>query len=70
MDKYGRLKADMTEPERDYYRSLCAFTPDELAVFNMRTSGKSIVETAIALGTSTSTVSRRTRRIREKMERV
>ena len=65
-----KFKADMTEAEKARYKSLCAFTEQELAVFEGRTSGKSIVEMSITLRVSTSTVSRRIRSIKSKMDRV
>lgn len=64
------LKSGFTEPECARFRSVCNFTPDELAVFDLRVRAKSIVEIACALNMSEATVSRRIRGIKDKINRI
>lgn len=59
-----------TEPECEHFRKMCNFTPEELAVFNMRVKGCSIVETYMALNMSEATANRRIKAIKKKMIRV
>ena len=62
--------AEFTARECDYFRAACNFTAQERAVFDLRVRGCSIVEIAMALHVSTSTVDRRVRAIKRKIERV
>lgn len=62
--------AEFTARECDYFRAACNFTAPERAVFDLRVRGCSIVEIAMALHISTSTVDRRVRAIKRKIERV
>lgn len=64
------IKTEFTGPECDKFRALCNFTPDELAVFNLRVQGKSIVEISMALSMSEATVYRRQQGIKSKIHRV
>ena len=62
--------AEFTARECDYFRAACNFTAQEQAVFDLRVRGCSIVEIAMALHVSASTVDRRVRAIKRKIERV
>lgn len=59
-----------TARECDYFRAACNFTAPERAVFDLRVRGCSIVEIAMALHISASTVDRRVRAVKRKIERV
>lgn len=61
---------EFTELECEYFRKACNFTQDELAVFNLRVKGRSIVEIYMALSMSEATVNRRIRAIKRKIIRV
>lgn len=61
---------EFTEPECEYFRKNCNFTPDEMAVFNLRVKGCSIVETYIKLNMSEATVNRRINAIKKKIIKV
>lgn len=61
---------EFTELECEYFRKNCNFTPDELAVFNLRVKGCSVVETYLELNMTESTVNRRIRDIKRKIVRV
>lgn len=65
----GKL-ADYTKPECDYLREVCNFTPEEMAVFDLRTKNRSIVQICFDLGMSDSTVTRRLRSIKRKIKKV
>ena len=62
--------SDFTVPELNHYRELCNFTEDELAVFNLKARGKSIVQISMELNISESQVSKLTSKINKKMVRV
>lgn len=62
--------AEFTARECDYFREACNFTAPERAVFDLRVRGCSIVEISMALHVSASTVDRRVRAIKRKIERV
>lgn len=62
--------AEFTARECDYFRAACNFTAPERAVFDLRVRGRSIVEISMALHVSASTVDRRVRAIKRKIERV
>lgn len=62
--------AEFTARECDYFRAACNFTAQERAVFDLRVRGCSIVEISMALHVSASTVDRRVRAIKRKIERV
>lgn len=64
-----RMK-EFTEPECEHFRRQCNFTPDEMAVFNLRVKDRSLVEISLALGMSEATVNRRIRDIKKKIVRV
>ena len=64
------LKSDLTEPECDRFRRKCNFTDDERAVFDLRVKGKSIVEISQRLNLSETTISRRLRNIKSKIQRL
>ena len=62
--------AEFTARECDYFRAACNFTAQERAVFDLRVRGCSIVEIAMELHVYVSTVDRRVRAIKRKIERV
>lgn len=62
--------AEFTARECDYFRASCNFTAPERAVFDLRVRGCSIVEIAMELHVSASTVDRRVRAVKRKIERV
>ena len=64
------IRNEFTEPECEWFRSVCNFTPDELAVFNLRVKDHSRIEIAMALKMSESTVDRRIRGIKKKIHRI
>lgn len=64
------IKTEFTEPECEYFRKMCNFTPEELEVFDLRVKAKSIIEIQIALNMSESTVNRRIRSIKNKIYKV
>ena len=61
---------EFTEPECEWFRKVCNFTPDELAVFNLRVKDHSRIEIAMQLRMSESTVDRRIRGIKRKIHKV
>lgn len=61
---------EFTEFECEYFRKACNFTPDELAVFNMRVKNVSIVAICDALGMSYTTVNRKISDLKKKIVRV
>ena len=64
------IRNEFTEPECEWFRKICNFTPDELAVFNLRVKDHSRIEIAMKLGMSESTVDRRIRGIKRKIHKV
>lgn len=64
------IKAEFTEPECEYFRRACNFTPDELAVFNLRVKANSRVEISMKLNMSESTVDRRIKNIKRKIYKI
>lgn len=62
--------AEFTARECDYFRAARNFTAPERAVFDLRVRGCSIVEIAMELHVSASTVDRRVRAVKRKIERV
>ena len=62
--------AEFTARECDYFQAACNFTAPERAVFDLRVRGCSIVEIAMELHVSASTVDRRVRAVKRKIERV
>lgn len=61
---------EFTKRECDYFRRECNFTDEERAVFDMRTSARSIVEIGLTLHMSESTVYRKLNRIKCKILKV
>lgn len=64
------IKNEFTEPECERFRRECNFTPEELAVFNLRVKDNSIIKIADELGMSEATVTRRIRNIKKKIIKV
>ena len=61
---------EFTMPEVEYFRRECNFTPEERAVFDLRTSARSITQICMTLHMSESTVHHRLNSIKCKMLRV
>lgn len=70
MEEKLNLKNEFTKPECDRFRELCNFTEDERKVFNLRVTGKSIIEISMSLCMAEATVNRRIRAIKRKIYRV
>lgn len=64
------IRTEFTEPECEWFRKICNFTPDELKVFNLRVKDHSRTEISMKLGMSESTVDRRIRGIKKKIHKV
>ena len=64
------IRNEFTEPECEWFRRVCNFTPDELAVFNLRVKDNSRIQIAMQLKMSESTVDRRIRGIKKKIHKV
>ncbi|WP_031477032.1 helix-turn-helix transcriptional regulator [Agathobaculum desmolans] len=64
------LKTEFTEPECEWFRAVCNFTPDERKVFDLRVKDHSIIEISMKLQMSESTVSRRIKNIKRKIVKV
>ena len=64
------IRTEFTEPECEWFRSICNFTPDERKVFDLRVKDNSRIEIAMKLGMSESTVDRRIRGIKKKIYKV
>lgn len=64
------IRTEFTEPECEWFRAVCNFTPDERAVFDLRVKDKSRIEIALALNMSESTVDRRLKNIKKKIYKV
>mgnify|MGYP001623656375 FL=1 len=64
------IRTEFTEPECEWFRNVCNFTPDELAVFNLRVKDNSRIQIAMQLKMSESTVDRRIRSIKKKIHKV
>lgn len=70
MEDRLNLKNEFTKPECDRFRELCNFTDDERKVFDMRVTGKSIIEISLALCMGEATVKRHIKGIKNKIYRV
>ena len=64
------IRNEFTESECEWFRNVCNFTPDELAVFNLRVKDNSRIKIAMQLKMSESTVDRRIRGIKKKIHKV
>ncbi len=64
------LKTEFTEPECERFRRECNFTEQELSVFNLRVKAYSVIEIQHALNMPESTVTRRIRSIKRKIDKV
>ena len=64
------IRNEFTEPECEWFRNVCNFTPDELAVFNLRVKDNSRIQIAMQLKMSEATVDRRIRGIKKKIHKV
>lgn len=64
------IRTEFTEPECEWFRNVCNFTPDERKVFDLRVKDNSRIEIAMKLGMSESTVDRRIRGIKKKIHKV
>ena len=61
---------DFVEPELEYFRSQCNFTPDELEYFNLKAKDYSNVRIANEMNVSEAQVSKLAKRVKSKMLRV
>ena len=61
---------DFVEPELEYFRSQCNFTPDELEYFNLKAKDYSNVQIAMKMVVSSAQVSKLAKRVKDKMKRV
>ena len=64
------IKTEFTESECERFRRECNFSDEERAVFDLRVKARSIIEIQNALNMSESTVSRRIRNIKRKIDKV
>ena len=64
------IRNEFTKAECERFRCECNFTPEELAVFNLRVKDNSLVQIQDKLGMSESTVTRRIRNIKKKIVKV
>lgn len=64
------LRRGLTLPECEYYRRNCNFTDEEQAVFDLCVRNQSRIQIARALKMSLSTVDRRTREVKHKIEKI
>jgi len=64
------IKKDLTEYDCEKCRALCNFSDDERAVFDLRVKNRGVIEIAMALNMSESTVRRRIHDIQAKVYRV
>ena len=64
------IRNEFTKAECERFRRECNFTPEELAVFNLRVKDNSLVQIQDKLGMSESTVTRRIRNIKRKIVKV
>lgn len=64
------IRNEFTEPECEWFRNVCNFTPEELAVFNLRVKDNSRIQIAMQLKMSESTVDRRIWGIKKKIHKV
>ncbi len=62
--------SEYTGPECGRLRETCNFTPDERAIFDLRSKDASIAKISMLLCMSEATVNRRLRRIRDKIDRI
>ena len=62
------IKTEFTRPECERFRDVCNFTEEERKIFDLRVQARSLVEIQQALHMSESTVNRRIRNIKKKME--
>lgn len=61
---------DFTRDEYDYFVNKCMFNYEEKQILEMKIKGETIVSIAMKLNISEATVSRRIRKIRNKILRV
>lgn len=64
------IKTEFTEPECEWFRRVCNFTPQERAVFDLRVKDSTIVQIQERLNMSESTVNRRIKSIKAKIHKV
>ena len=61
---------DFTEPELEFFRSKCNFTPEELEYFELRSKDKKNYQIAMEMCVSESKVYALAKRVKRKMKRV
>ena len=61
---------DLVQPEMDYYKEKCNFTPDELRYFELKAKDYSNVQISLEMLISERTVSELSKRVNRKMDKV
>lgn len=61
---------DFTVPELEYFRAQCNFTPEERALFDMRSANISLEQCAENMNVSVSTAKRISKKVNSKIVRV
>ena len=64
------IKTAFTEPECEFFRQNCNFSPEELKVFDLRVKDNSIVQIQMKLNMSEATVERRIKNIKAKILKI
>ena len=67
MEKEELKKLDFNKSEYDYILENCNFTDRQKQIFELRRSGKSIIEISFIIPASTRTVDREIRKIKNKI---
>jgi len=61
---------DFIEPELEYFRATCNFSPSELEYFNLRAKDKSNIQISLEMNVSEPQVSKLAKRVKSKILRV
>lgn len=64
------IKTEFTGPECEHFRSVCNFTPEERAVFDLAVQNMSNVKIALELNMTQRTVERRIKAVKTKIIKV
>ena len=60
---------DFIEPELEYLRNTCNFSPQELQYFNLRARHKSNIQISMEMNVSEAQVSKLARKVKDKIKR-
>ena len=60
---------DLIEPELEYLRNTCNFSPQELQYFNLRAKHNSNVQISMEMNVSEAQVSKLARKVKDKIKR-